>query len=297
MKIYRYLLIFSILFTTGFIPIETYGDEVYLKPPIVSIDRMYNMIRKLSLTDNARIAGKNSEKLAGNTLQTALTTSGYNVTRQWFPTWIKTASGARGVSSKSSNVFAKNTNFNPLWKTVILMAHYDGVYTPAANDNASGVAMAVELAKYFKDRTDLHINIIVLLTGAEEGRHHGSLYYVAHPLIPLASTALVINLDMVGSGSIYQVYNSTKTMQNGEYTQLALSIGRSMGLNMVQSLSSYSDHTSFEQKRIPSITFMNLKAYSYYHTDRDTIDKINKTTLQNISNMTIKVIEEVNSRN
>lgn len=276
-------------YTTRDLSINDYSNEA-------SVDDMYNMIETLSKTDNARIAGTNSEKKAGDFLQTTLESDGFIVQRQWFASWVKNANGTRGGNTQSSNIFAKNPNFNPNYKTVVLMAHYDGVYTPAANDNASGVAMAVELASYLKTRTDLKINVTVLLTGAEEGRHHGSLYYVAHPYVPLSKTELVINLDMVGAGDLYQIFNYTKSAKSGFYPKYAEAIGDKMKLNVIQSYSSYSDHTSFEMQNVPSVTFMNLKDYAFYHTDLDKINKIDKTTLKNISNMTLNLVEEVNRR-
>jgi aminopeptidase YwaD len=259
---------------------------------VVSVDNMYSLIGTLSNKDNARIAGTNSEKLAGDMLETRLKSYGYTVTRQWFPTWIKLSTGVRGANSTSSNVFAKSAHFDPLKKTVILMAHYDGVYTYAADDNASGVAMTVELARYLETRTDLHVNVVILLTGAEEGRHHGSLYYAAHPLVPLASTQLVINLDMVGAGTTYEIYNSTILMGQKYFARYAFGVGKTIGINMLYSQSTYSDHFSFEPKGIQCVTFMNLKSYTYYHTDYDTLSRIDKNVLRNISTMALNTIEE-----
>lgn len=282
--------------------VHSYYTKVVITNPIqnyasvVSVDTMALTIAKLANKDNARIAGTSSEKLAGDYIQTNLTNSGYVVQRQWFPTWVKLASGARGANTTSSNVFAKSKNFNATKKTIILMAHYDSVYTPGADDNASGTAMVMELARYLNTRSDLNVNVVMLLTGAEEGRHHGSLYYASHPIVPLASTALVINLDMVGAGAIYQIYNYKATMSQSYYARYTLSLGKALGLNTISTLSSWSDHTSFELKNVPSVTFMNLKSYSYYHTDYDTPSRISKTTLRNISNMVLNLIEEVNRK-
>lgn len=263
---------------------------------VVSVDRMYDLVKQLSNTDNARVAGTLNEKQAGDTLEFKLESYGYQVERQIINTYLKNEDGSKGINVQSSNVIGTLSSFNPNRKSIILMGHYDGVYTPAANDNASGVAMIVELARYLETRSDLKYNIIILLTGAEEGRHAGSQTFVAHPIVALSSIALTINFDMVGAGNYYELFNYTSTMKNGYYSKYALKIGKAMGLNITQKLTSWSDHKEFEAKGIPTITFMNLAAYPYYHKDSDTINKINKTTLRNISNIALNVIEEVNRK-
>ncbi len=98
-------------------------------------------------------------------------------------------------------------------EAIVIGAHYDhlgrggeGSLAPregdihhGADDNASGVAGLVELARMFSTPTQKPRRTIVFIafSGEEEGLL-GSDYYVNHPLIPLANTAAMINMDMIG---------------------------------------------------------------------------------------------------
>jgi len=89
---------------------------------------------------------------------------------------------------------------------VLFTAHYDhlgmmgSVVHPGANDNASGVAMIMDLARHYAANPPAWSVGFIAFTGEEAGLL-GSFHYVAEPLRPLEHTKLVINLDMVGTGS------------------------------------------------------------------------------------------------
>ncbi|MFR4026244.1 MAG: M28 family metallopeptidase [Alistipes indistinctus] len=112
----------------------------------------------------------------------------------------------------TSNVVAKieapKAN-NPEGDVLILGAHYDhmGIEEyegePAifhgADDNASGTAGILELARYISDRRDfLKKDVIVILFGAEERGLKGSRYYAANPVEPLDNVKAMVNIDMMG---------------------------------------------------------------------------------------------------
>jgi Zn-dependent M28 family amino/carboxypeptidase len=89
-------------------------------------------------------------------------------------------------------------------ETVMLTAHYDhlGVHNgrvyPGANDNASGTAGVMELARMFAANPPRpRRNLLFVVFGSEEEGLLGSYYYAAHPLRPLATTRAVLNLDMI----------------------------------------------------------------------------------------------------
>jgi Zn-dependent M28 family amino/carboxypeptidase len=90
-------------------------------------------------------------------------------------------------------------------EAVVLGAHLDhlgivdGVIHPGADDNASGVAALLEIARAFAASREQPKRSLVFVfwTGEEEGKF-GSAHWVRHPLWPLARTAAYLNLDMVG---------------------------------------------------------------------------------------------------
>ena len=88
-------------------------------------------------------------------------------------------------------------------ETILVTSHYDhlGVQNdklyPGANDNASGVAAMLEVARLVAQRP-LPRSVLFVSFGSEEQLMLGSYHYVAHPLRPLDTTIAVLNLDMIG---------------------------------------------------------------------------------------------------
>ncbi len=106
----------------------------------------------------------------------------------------------------SHNILAKLTGKARPNETVIFSAHWDhlGVGEPDAKgdrifngavDNASGVADILELARVFAKAPRTDRTLVFMAVTAEEKGLLGSLYYAAHPLYPLATTAADINFD------------------------------------------------------------------------------------------------------
>ncbi len=88
---------------------------------------------------------------------------------------------------------------------IMLTAHYDhlgalgdSIYFPGANDNASGVALVLSLAKYFKRNPSKYSLLFVFFSGEEAGLV-GSKYFQEHPRISLDKVKFLINFDMAAS--------------------------------------------------------------------------------------------------
>ncbi|PIP54271.1 MAG: hypothetical protein COX07_06270 [Bacteroidetes bacterium CG23_combo_of_CG06-09_8_20_14_all_32_9] len=88
---------------------------------------------------------------------------------------------------------------------VVFTAHYDHLgelgtaFFPGANDNASGVAMVLDLCKTFSKEKPRYTLVFIFITGEEIGLI-GSQWFVSHPLVLLEKIRFLINLDLLGSG-------------------------------------------------------------------------------------------------
>jgi hypothetical protein len=174
-------------------------------------------------------------------------------------------------------------------EAVIIGAHYDhlglgrhnaldpdaaGQVHPGADDNASGTAAVIELARAVAvRRADLKRSVIFLTFSGEELGLLGSAYYTAHPLWPLKKTAAMLNLDMVGrvrDGKVFVGGVGTSPV----FPKL-LEAANTTGLRLETSRSGYgsSDHTSFYVSDIPVLFFFS-GLHSDYHRATDTPDKI-----------------------
>jgi hypothetical protein len=196
------------------------------------------------------------------------------------------------------NVVGVMEGAGPLAKeTVVVGAHYDhlgngGVssLSPSrkmaihhgADDNGSGTTSLMELARRFGAMPNRQGRRLVFIAfSGEELGLFGSLHYCKEPLFPLADTAAMYNLDMVGRLRKDDKTGKEKLLTEGSGTAKPF-------LPLVQELSAKydlqtvnkpgglgpSDHMSFCLKRIP-VLFIWTGYHDDYHRPSDTADKIN----------------------
>ena len=162
---------------------------------------------------------------------------------------------------------------------IVFTAHYDHlgrmgkeVYFPGANDNASGVAMMLNLAKYYSaPENKPKYSIAFIAFGAEEVGLIGSAYFVIHPLFPLARIHFLINMDILGTGDEgITVVNAT--LFNPEFVKLKQINDTNHYLPLVKprGKASISDHHFFTERGVPCFYIYTLGGIKAYH---DTCDK------------------------
>ncbi|PKP43913.1 MAG: aminopeptidase [Bacteroidetes bacterium HGW-Bacteroidetes-12] len=144
----------------------------------------------------------------------------------------------------------------------VFCAHYDHLgaigdkyYFPGANDNASGTSMVMDLAKHFsKKENQPKYSIAFMLFSGEEAGLHGSFYYNDNPYFPLSNIKLVINLDMVGSGSDgITLVNSTEVpWVYKRFQKINIEKDYLKSIHK-RGASANSDHFPFTEKDVPAI--------------------------------------------
>ena len=166
-----------------------------------------------------------------------------------------------------------------------------------ADDNASGVAMMLELAEKFALTKGSHKrSIICVAFSGEELGLLGSKYFVEEPGVDLSKVNAMFNLDMVGR------LNETNSLQvsgvgtaNG-LKDLIYSKSDTSEIKLVLSPEGYgpSDHSSFYGKNIP-VLFYSTGAHLDYHTPADTYDRISYEGMVKISSLIFSMAEELSS--
>ena len=173
-------------------------------------------------------------------------------------------------------------------KTIVIGAHFDhlgmggqgslhrgdSAIHNCADDNASGTAALLALAKVFKYET-LKSNILFVAFSGEENGLWGSNYFVKNPTLDLKTINYMINMDMVGrlneekSLAIYGVGTSPSFSK-------VLDPINADSLKLVPSESGVgpSDHTSFYLQDLPVLHFFTGQ-HADYHKPSDDADKIN----------------------
>ena len=173
---------------------------------------------------------------------------------------------------------------------VVLGAHYDhlglghqfslapslaGTPHLGADDNASGTAGVIELARYFGAQAKRHRGMVFMTFAGEELGLLGSSYYANNPKIPVEKAVAMLNMDMIGrirDGKVYLGGLGT----GASFNQLIDDVSKGSTLTLEKSDSGgygSSDHTSFTTKQVPVLFFFS-GLHADYHKPSDTWDKI-----------------------
>lgn len=148
-----------------------------------------------------------------------------------------------------------------------------------ADDNASGSAGLLELARYFGSRPKSKRGILFLAFAGEELGLLGSSYYVNQPLAPLQQAVAMINMDMIGrvqNGKIYVGGTGTGSTLKSIVAEASNGVDLTIDLSEKSGYGS-SDHTSFTTKEVPVLFFFS-GLHADYHKPSDTWDKIDSTS-------------------
>jgi hypothetical protein len=194
---------------------------------------------------------------------------------------------------------------------VIVGAHYDhlglggkdslapsmtGTVHPGADDNASGTAGVMELAKYFSTQGKQKRGFLFLTFAGEELGLLGSSYYANHPELPLDNAVAMINMDMIGrlrDNKLYVGGVGTGTTlkplldRAAHRSDLTLDESEKGGYGA-------SDHTSFTSKQVPVLFFFS-GLHADYHRPSDTWDKINAPGAVKVLRLVADVMSELAS--
>ena len=188
---------------------------------------------------------------------------------------------------------------------VIIGAHYDhlgrgnfdslapsqlGQIHPGADDNASGTAGVLELARLLApERGKLKRSILFMDFAGEELGLLGSAEWVKEPTRPLKKAVAMLNMDMIGRIKDDKVYIGG--VGTGSTFNSVLEQARKEAPFKIESSAggySSSDHTSFVTRKIPVLFFFS-GLHSDYHKPSDTWDKINGASAARLLDMVASV--------
>ncbi|NOS80028.1 MAG: M28 family peptidase [Nitrospira sp.] len=172
--------------------------------------------------------------------------------------------------------------------TIVIGAHRDhfgrpaGLWFPGADDNASGTAVILEVARAL-GKTGLRPQrtILFLSFSGEERDLLGSRLYTSRPHAPLSSTKAMINIDHAGAGNGRLTVGIT-----GLEKTTAQEAGQAAGLTDKLDLYGFfpgGDHVPFKEAGIPTVTIVSGGVHPDFHQPTDTGDKVQPDTLKSIA--------------
>ncbi|WP_324758805.1 M20/M25/M40 family metallo-hydrolase [Sphingobacterium thalpophilum] len=193
--------------------------------------------------------------------------------------------------------------------TIVVGAHYDhlgmggqgsskdslgvGKIHNGADDNASGTAGLLELARYFSSNNVKEpYNLLFIAFGAEELGLVGSKYFTEHPTLPLEKITAMLNMDMIGR---YNPANGLVVIGYGTSSQwptIFNDIQAPIKFNLSKDGNGGSDQTSFYKKNIP-VLFFHTGGHPDYHMPTDDAEKIDYEALKAILDLEKDVINNI----
>jgi hypothetical protein len=198
--------------------------------------------------------------------------------------------------------------------TVVIGAHYDhlgyghdgnsleknaaGQIHNGADDNASGVAGVIELARYFSlNNQQERFNFLFICFSAEELGLQGSKHFVKNPTLSLDNINFMINMDMVGRlKKDAPVLTVSGTGTAAEWEPLLKQFNSSaLSIKMDSSGIGASDHSSFYHAGIPALHFFS-GAHTDYHKPSDDWDKINASGQEAILFLIASLIHQLENK-
>ncbi|MDC1063707.1 M28 family metallopeptidase [Flavobacteriales bacterium] len=203
---------------------------------------------------------------------------------------------------------------------LIITAHYDhlgkhdSLIFNGADDDASGVSAALEIAEAFmlakKEGSGPRRSILIMPVSGEEKGLLGSRYYTDNPIYPLENTVANLNIDMIGrlddwhdNGNYvyligsdrlsYDLHNLNEKI-NDDYIKIDLDYR----FNDKDDPNRYyyrSDHYNFAKNNIPVIFYFN-GVHEDYHKPSDTIEKIDFDKINTITRLIFLTAWEIANR-
>lgn len=212
------------------------------------------------------------------------------------------------VDNRTAHNVIGYLNFNAP-NTVVIGAHYDhlgygedansldgqGQIHNGADDNASGTAALIELARLLYNTKDRNNNYLFIAFSGEELGLLGSKYWLQHPTVNV-NMNYMINMDMIGR------YDSSRKLTIGGYGTSSTwnevfqyTTDKNLVLNFDSSGSGPSDHAAFYHDSVP-VLFFFTNSEPDYHKATDDADKINYKSETEIVDYILKVIDSTNNK-
>ena len=191
--------------------------------------------------------------------------------------------------------FIPGTNSDMGREAIVIGAHRDhfgnqvGLQFPGADDNASGTAIMLEVARVVANLPVKPTRTLLFLSfSGEERGLLGSRLYVGQPIIPLDNTKAMINIDHAGIGNGRLTIGMT-----GLDKTLARGAGQSAGLADKLDLFGFfpgGDHVPFKEAGIPTVTVVSGGTHPHFHQPTDTAETINQDILVSAARYVLALI-------
>lgn len=274
--------------TTETTPSPTPSPTATPTPARFEAARAMKTVRHLAGEIGPRLTTEPGYRRAAAYVEDALRAQGYDVRRQAFPVPAGDSWGVPVEAGRTHNVVATPAGFDPGRPYVLVGAHLDTVaVAPGAEDNASGIAVLLELARVLGGTGP----VVLVAFGGEEPRgpgelhHFGSKRYVS-AMTPEERRHLrgMVSLDRVGVGEVVPL-SSVELTRTVVRDELA-SVAERMDIPHLVETDAASDHESFADAGYPAAR-VGSTPYGAYHSAQDLPRVIDPAQLDRVGRLLV----------
>ncbi|CAH9017546.1 M20/M25/M40 family metallo-hydrolase [Candidatus Nitrosacidococcus sp. I8] len=298
----------SVLFTQDSSAIKS---TLPLQKSLISLSSQFNQDQMMAdiqyLADpkqEGRGLGSSGLEQVAKYIENAFQEAGFNPIEQKWIEHIPQAAKEMALS----NIIGTLSGTDPSLPTIVIGAHYDhlgkgwpdmhqgdeGKIHPGADDNASGVAVILEMARSLGTGWQGKRTLTFIAFTGEEAGKLGSTYYVNHLTQPVMT---MINLDTVGRLNKNKLLIlGTHSAKEWSYIFQGASYVTGVPIEIVTQDLDSSDHNSFINVGIPAVQLFT-GAHRDYHRPTDTIDKIDSLGLTKVAAVLKEAIDYLANRN
>lgn len=259
------------------------------KPAAFDTDKAFEYLRHLAVGIGRREAAAPGYREAADYAAGLFRSFGYTVTRQRVPVPSGEQQDVAVAAGTTQNVIATPKGLDIKEPHMLVGAHLDTVAnTRGANDNASGSAVLLELARVASITKPATPMIFVLFGGEERrrpgvgGATFGSRYYLSH-MSRAQADALggVFVLDMVGAGPIAYICHAALTEK--DLVDATVATGKRLKLPSQKRIVTgyFSDHAPFERAGY-MVAWLWSGEHSTLHTPRDTMAVVQRASVSRV---------------
>ncbi|MDP4204980.1 MAG: M28 family peptidase, partial [Bacteroidota bacterium] len=183
---------------------------------------------------------------------------------------------------------------------IVVTAHYDHlgkmgkeVYFPGANDNASGVAMLLNLAKHYSEVKPKYSMVFIALS-AEELGILGAKAYTDAPLTDLRKIKFLINFDLAGTGDEgIKIVNGSVFKEKFDLLSKINQANSLLPKVNIRGAACNSDHCAFYKKGVPCFYIYTQGGIQAYHDIYDKSETLPLTKFVNYCTLMIKFFDSL----
>ncbi len=254
---------------------------------LLQLDRAMEHVRALGVEIGNRQAGTDGDRSSARYIRNKIDELGWQSVEQKFPL---------PQGGESSNVTGRPPGFDESAPFLIVGGHRDSLRGPGVNDNATGVALALEIARAV-DARPAPLPVMFVAFGAEEyqpgsdRRHHvGSVHFVSRMSEEARRNLVsVVNIDMVGRGDT--IFCSHMSVGPSEGTERCVRLAGELGIAARERVTpDWSDNGSFLTQGMNAAWLWTGDDDCCIHSPRDTIDRVRQADVERSGRLALAIV-------